>query len=106
MRTAFSSSSNGITGNTGPKISSRLIFNSFVASAKIVGSINRPLRSILRTPPPATSLAADCLPESTYRKTLSYSAFDAIGPTCVAGSRGSPKTAFAAFLANRSTISS
>ena len=64
MRTASSSSSNGIITSTGPKISSWAMVIELSTSAKSVGSTNQPLGRCSGMPPPHTSRAPSSLPDS------------------------------------------
>jgi len=65
MRIASSSSSNGTTTSTGPKISSWAMRMSFVTSTKQVGSMNQPPPLSDRRLPPVSSVAPSFTPRST-----------------------------------------
>ena len=65
---------------------------SMVTSAKMVGSMNRPLASLgsLGRPPPQTSRAPSCLPASMKPMMRSCCTWLMIAPMVVAGSVGTP----------------
>ena len=66
MRTASSSSSNGMTTSTGPKISCWAMVMELSTSVKSVGSTHQPLAnsSPEGRPPPTASVAPSALPFS------------------------------------------
>src|SRR5437667_70072 len=64
MRTASSSSSNGMTTRTGPKISSWAIVIELSTSTNIVGSTYQPFGRSAGRPPPRASVAPSALPFS------------------------------------------
>ncbi len=80
------------TESTGPKISSLPIRIFMVTSAKMVGSMNRPLASagLSGRLPPVTRRAPSSLPAAMYFMIRSYCTWLMIEPMVVAGSVGMP----------------
>ena len=91
IRIASSSSANGITDSTGPKISSRAMLMSFDTSVNSVGATKLPAASSpsLRVPP-QTSRAPSALPVSISARTRSSWRVLISGEEVTAGSNGLP----------------
>ena len=91
IRTASSSSSNGITTRTGPKISSWAIVIELSTSTKSVGLTKKPLSSPSGcSAPPTSSVAPSSIPFWMYPRIRLRCLSEMTGPQSVPGSCGSP----------------